>query len=43
MQGQGYSFPADIQYVDSRWPVTVVLPLRDCLARELDVYCRLAK
>lgn len=41
-KGQGYSFPADIQYVDSRWPVTVVLPLRDCLARELDVYCRLA-
>ncbi|KAG0585648.1 hypothetical protein KC19_2G027500 [Ceratodon purpureus] len=41
-KGQGFSFPADIQYVDSRWPVTVVLPLRDCLARELDVYCRLA-
>ncbi|XP_024395576.1 cytoplasmic tRNA 2-thiolation protein 2 isoform X2 [Physcomitrium patens] len=41
-KGQGYSFSADIQYWDSRWPVTVVLPLRDVLARELDVYCRLA-
>ena len=39
IQGQGYSLPADIQYVDTRWEVPVVLPLRDCLAQELRLLC----
>ena len=33
-QGQGYSLPADIQYLDARWDVLVVLPLRDCFAQD---------
>ncbi|MQL95084.1 hypothetical protein Taro_027737 [Colocasia esculenta] len=41
VKGQGYSLPADIQYVDARWAVPVVLPLRDCLAEELTVLCHL--
>ncbi|MCH93049.1 cytoplasmic tRNA 2-thiolation protein 2-like, partial [Trifolium medium] len=40
-QGQGYSLPADIQYVDARWEIPVVLPLRDCFAQEINMYCRL--
>jgi hypothetical protein len=43
LQGQGYSLPADIQYLDSRWPVPVVLPLRDCISRELVLHCHTAK
>ncbi|KAJ4970092.1 hypothetical protein NE237_003191 [Protea cynaroides] len=39
VKGQGYSLPADIQYVDARWEVPVVLPLRDCLAQELKMLC----
>lgn len=41
VKGQGYSLPADIQYVDARHEVPVVLPLRDCLAQELNMLCRL--
>lgn len=41
VKGQGYSLPADLQYVDSRWEVPVVLPLRDCLAQELSMLCDL--
>jgi hypothetical protein len=41
LQGQGYSLPADVQYVDTRWEVPVVLPLRDCLAQELTLLCEL--
>ncbi|XP_077250505.1 adenine nucleotide alpha hydrolases-like superfamily protein isoform X2 [Tasmannia lanceolata] len=41
VKGQGYSLPADIQYVDSRWGVPVVLPLRDCHAQELSMLCHL--
>lgn len=39
VKGQGYSLPADIQYVDARWEVPVALPLRDCLAQELNMLC----
>ncbi|KAF7147916.1 hypothetical protein RHSIM_Rhsim03G0021100 [Rhododendron simsii] len=39
VKGQGYSLAADIQYVDSRWGVPVVLPLRDCLTQELSMLC----
>ncbi|EXB38239.1 hypothetical protein L484_001854 [Morus notabilis] len=41
VKGKGYSLPADIQYVDARWNVPVVLPLRDCLAAELNMLCHL--
>ncbi|GAB4843859.1 hypothetical protein Ancab_013821 [Ancistrocladus abbreviatus] len=41
IKGQGYSLPADIQYVDARWPIPVMLPLRDCLAQELMMLCQL--
>lgn len=41
VKGKGYSLPADIQYVDTRWDVPVVLPLRDCLVEELNMLCRL--
>ncbi|KAL2923587.1 Cytoplasmic tRNA 2-thiolation protein 2 [Bienertia sinuspersici] len=41
VKGQGYSLPADIQYVDARWQVPVLLPLRDCLAQELNMLCQL--
>lgn len=41
VKGQGYSLPADIQYVDSRWDIPVVLPLRDCLSQELNMLCRI--
>ncbi|KAK2653152.1 hypothetical protein Ddye_013008 [Dipteronia dyeriana] len=41
VKGQGYSLPADIQYVDARWEIPVVLPLRDCLAPELNMLCHL--
>ncbi|WJX29599.1 hypothetical protein P8452_18221 [Trifolium repens] len=39
--GQGYSLPADIQYVDARWEIPVVLPLRDCFAQEINMFCHL--
>ncbi|KAM7271337.1 hypothetical protein ACFE04_030551 [Oxalis oulophora] len=41
VKGRGYSLPADIQHVDARWEAPVVLPLRDCLAEELNTLCRL--
>ncbi|KAJ1429973.1 Rossmann-like alpha/beta/alpha sandwich fold [Sesbania bispinosa] len=41
VKGQGYSLPADIQYVDARWEIPVVLPLRDCFAQEINMLCRL--
>ncbi|XP_008792676.1 cytoplasmic tRNA 2-thiolation protein 2 [Phoenix dactylifera] len=41
VKGQGYSLPADVQYVEARREVPVVLPLRDCLAQELSMLCRL--
>ncbi|CAM8935125.1 unnamed protein product [Rhodiola kirilowii] len=41
VKGRGYSIAGDIQYVDSRWDIPVVLPLRDCLAQEISILCRL--
>ncbi|XWS43133.1 hypothetical protein CRYUN_Cryun16bG0076200 [Craigia yunnanensis] len=41
MKGQGYSLSEDIQYVDSRWEIPVLLPLRDCPAQELNTICNL--
>lgn len=41
VKGRGYSLPADIQYADARWEIPVVLPLRDCLAQELNMLCQL--
>ncbi|KAK1276625.1 Cytoplasmic tRNA 2-thiolation protein 2 [Acorus gramineus] len=41
VKGQGYSLPADVQYVDGRWEVPVVFPLRDCPSRELSLLCQL--
>lgn len=41
VKGQGYSLAADIQYVDARWEIPVVLPLRDCLMQELNILCSL--
>lgn len=40
-QGQGYSLAADIQYVDARLEIPVVLPLRDCTSQELNMLCKL--
>ena len=40
-QGQGYSLSADIQYVDARWEIPVVLPLHDCTSQELNLLCHL--
>ncbi|KAI3890263.1 hypothetical protein MKW92_046330 [Papaver armeniacum] len=39
VKGQGYSLPADMQYIDARWEIPVVLPLRDCVAQELKMLC----
>ncbi|KAA8517105.1 hypothetical protein F0562_017398 [Nyssa sinensis] len=39
VKGQGYSLAADIQYVDARWEIPIVLPLRDCLTQELNMLC----
>ncbi|KAK4412950.1 Cytoplasmic tRNA 2-thiolation protein 2 [Sesamum alatum] len=39
VKGQGFSLAADIQYVDARWKIPVVLPLRDCLSEELNMFC----
>ncbi|MCO5614652.1 hypothetical protein L7F22_068936 [Adiantum nelumboides] len=38
-KGCGFSFPAGIQYYDARWTVPVVLPLRDCVAKDLVLLC----
>ncbi|CAN1125040.1 Cytoplasmic tRNA 2-thiolation protein 2 [Linum perenne] len=39
VKGQGYSLSADIQHVDARSEIPVVLPLRDCTAQELNILC----
>ncbi|KAI3446481.1 hypothetical protein Pfo_003146 [Paulownia fortunei] len=41
VKGQGFSLSADIQYVDARWEIPVVLPIRDCLSDELNTLCSL--
>ncbi|KAJ6741810.1 CYTOPLASMIC TRNA 2-THIOLATION PROTEIN 2 [Salix viminalis] len=41
VKGQGYSLSADIQYVDARWEIPVVLPLHDCTSQELNLLCHL--
>ncbi|KAM3288570.1 cytoplasmic tRNA 2-thiolation protein 2 isoform X2 [Capsicum chacoense] len=41
VKGRGYSLAADIQYVDARWKIPVVLPLRDCPIHELNMLCNL--
>ncbi|KAJ3685526.1 hypothetical protein LUZ61_014690 [Rhynchospora tenuis] len=41
VKGQGYSLPADVQYVDTRWKAPVVLPIRDCLEQELVTLCNI--
>ncbi|KAK6941827.1 hypothetical protein RJ641_027204 [Dillenia turbinata] len=41
VKGRGYSLPANIQYVDARREVPVVLPLHDCLKQELIMFCHL--
>ncbi|PIN10277.1 hypothetical protein CDL12_17124 [Handroanthus impetiginosus] len=41
VKGQGFSLSADIQYVDARWEIPVVLPLLDCLSEELNTLCSL--
>ncbi|WMV52682.1 hypothetical protein MTR67_046067 [Solanum verrucosum] len=41
VKGRGYSLAADIQYVDARWKIPVVLPLRDCPIHELNMLCSL--
>ncbi|KAL8493984.1 hypothetical protein ACS0TY_024964 [Phlomoides rotata] len=41
VKGQGFSLAADIQYVDARWKIPVMLPLRDCLSEELNMLCSL--
>ncbi|GAB2267022.1 hypothetical protein Dimus_002007 [Dionaea muscipula] len=41
VKGRGYSLPADIQYVDARWKIPLLLPLRDCLVQELSTLCEL--
>ncbi|CAA3011915.1 cytoplasmic tRNA 2-thiolation 2 [Olea europaea subsp. europaea] len=38
---KAYSLAADIQYVDARWEIPVVLPLRDCISKELSLLCSL--
>ncbi|XP_051138724.1 cytoplasmic tRNA 2-thiolation protein 2 [Andrographis paniculata] len=43
VKGQGFSLAADIQYVDARSRVPVVLPLRDCLSEELKMLCSLER
>eukprot|EP00850_Spirogloea_muscicola_P012014 SM000076S21835 [mRNA] locus=s76:451366:453246:- [translate_table: standard] len=42
-KGRGFALPADVQCFDKRHPVPIVLPLRDCLARELVLHCHLAR
>lgn len=42
-QGRGYSLAADIQYVDARLEIPVVLPLRDCTSQELNMLCKLER
>ncbi|KAK7816273.1 cytoplasmic trna 2-thiolation protein 2 [Quercus suber] len=43
VKGQGYSLPADIQYVDSRWEIPIVLPLRDCLEENPSRECTIVR
>lgn len=39
VKGQGYCLPGDVQHVDARLKVPVLLPLRDCVAKELTMLC----
>ncbi|KAG0466183.1 hypothetical protein HPP92_017763 [Vanilla planifolia] len=39
VKGQGFALPADLQYVDTRQEIPVLLPLRDCNAQELGKLC----
>ncbi|KAH0900624.1 hypothetical protein HID58_040127 [Brassica napus] len=41
VKGRGYSLSADIQHVDARWKVPIVLPLRDCVWQEITRLCHL--
>ncbi|KAG7540204.1 Cytoplasmic tRNA 2-thiolation protein 2 [Arabidopsis thaliana x Arabidopsis arenosa] len=41
VKGRGYSLSADIQHVDARWKVPIVLPLRDCVRLEITRLCLL--
>lgn len=41
VKGRGYSLSADIQHVDARWKVPIVLPLRDCVWQEITRLCQL--
>ncbi|CAH2076353.1 unnamed protein product [Thlaspi arvense] len=41
VKGRGYSLSADIQHVDARWKVPIVLPLRDCIWQEITRLCHL--
>lgn len=40
-KGRGFSLPADIQYFDARWDIPVLMPLRDCVVKELVLLCHL--
>ncbi|MBA0656265.1 hypothetical protein Goklo_008636, partial [Gossypium klotzschianum] len=40
-KGLGLFFSANIQYVDSRWEIPIMLPLHDCPAHELNALCSL--
>ncbi|KAG2244893.1 hypothetical protein Bca52824_093268 [Brassica carinata] len=41
VKGRGYSLSADIQHVDARWKVPIVMPLRDCVWQEITRLCHL--
>ncbi|GBG67862.1 hypothetical protein CBR_g982 [Chara braunii] len=41
-KGRGYSLPADVQFLDRRWDIPVIRPLRECLAKELATHARKA-
>eukprot|EP00897_Mesotaenium_endlicherianum_P001576 jgi/Mesen1/1446/ME000132S00387 len=43
VKGRGYGLSADMQASDARWRVPVVLPLKECVSRELALLCRLAR
>lgn len=40
-KGCGFSLPTEMQFYDARWNVPVVLPLRDCVIKELVLLCHL--
>ncbi|CAN8328171.1 unnamed protein product [Cochlearia groenlandica] len=41
VKGRGYSLSADIEHVDARRKVPIVLPLRDCVWQEITRLCHL--